>query len=61
MLELDARRVGEAEERAGPSGDRVLVSDTFPDKQRQRVAVTDDEFPVQGLHALAEPERHEQA
>ena len=60
-LELDACRVGEAEERAGPSRDRVLVSDTFPDQERQGVAVADDEFPFQGLRPLVEEKRHEQA
>ena len=61
LFEPDARCVGEAEEREGPGGDRVLVSHTLPDQQRQGVVLPDEEFPVYGLRALAEPERHEQA
>src|SRR5690348_4973535 len=41
LLDLAARGCGEAEERAGPSGDRVLVCDTFADEVRQWVAVAD--------------------
>jgi hypothetical protein len=43
-LDLDARRVGKAEECAGPGRDRVLVIDIFADQERQGVAVAEDEL-----------------
>ena len=59
-VELNARRVGEAEERAGPGHDRVPVLDTLADQDRQGVAVAEDQLPVQGLRPRAEAEGHEQ-
>ena len=60
-LEVDAGRIGEAEQRADPGRYCVPVSDMSPDQKWQGVVVTEEEFSFKGLRALAEAEWHEQA
>jgi hypothetical protein len=57
---LDAHRVGEAEERADPGNDGVLVGDTCTDQERQRVMVDECEFSSHRLRPFGEAEWHEQ-
>ena len=44
--ELDACRVGEAEERACPGRDRILIGDIWTDQERKGVVVAEDKLAV---------------